>query len=303
MIEKVAFLGHPNCLRIANGEAELIVSTDIGPRILRYGLLSQENILGEYPDLRTPTEWGDWKPWGGHRLWVAPEEMPLSYAPDNSPIRFEETGDHSVRLTQPSDRAGFEKQITVQLAMTGASVEVHHRIVNRNEFQVRVAPWAITIMRGGGTTLIPQEPFRSHDDCLVPARSLVLWYFTDLTDPRIKLGQKFVRLSTDATKPDPQKIGAANQQGWCAYHHPATRTLFVKQVPYDLQATYPDFGANTETYAAGDYMEVETLGALVDLAPGAAAEHTERWQLFGEVELGQTDDEIEPAIKALRETS
>ncbi|MFN2475181.1 MAG: hypothetical protein ABR526_02425 [Chthoniobacterales bacterium] len=303
MIQKVEFGGHANCLRIANNEVDLIVTTDIGPRILRYGFIGQENTLGEYPDLITPTEWGDWKPWGGHRLWVAPEEMPLSYAPDNSPIHFETIGDHSVRLTQPTDRAGFEKQISVELNATGTSVAVHHRIVNRNDEAVSVAPWAITIMRGGGTTYIPQEPFRSHDDCLVPARSLVLWYFTDLTDPRIQLGQKLIRLSTDAAKRDPQKIGAANQQGWCAYHVRATRTLFLKRFSYDAHAAYPDFGANIESYAAGDYMEVETLGGLVDLAPGAPVDHTETWQLFGEIGLGETDDEIEPAIKALVETA
>ncbi len=295
-MEKVTFLDQPNCYRLTNGTIDLVVSTDIGPRVLRYGFCGAENILGEYPDLSTPTALGDWKPWGGHRLWVAPEEMPESYAPDNSPIEFDIIGEHSIRLRQPIDQAGFEKEITIALAEEGSQVSLVHRLTNHKQSTVRVAPWAITILRGGGTTIIPQEPFRSHDDCLVPARSIVLWYFTDLTDPRVTLGRKFLRLRTEEDRTHPQKIGAANRQGWCAYHHQGTRMLFLKTFAYNEKATYPDFGANVESYTAGSYMEVETLGPLVDLQPGASTEHTERWHLFREVKLGSTEEEIADGI-------
>lgn len=297
MIEKIAYLDQPNCYRLCRAGCELVVTTDIGPRILRYAFEGGENILGEYPALVTPTPWGDWKPWGGHRLWVAPEEMPLSYAPDNGPVQFEKIGEEEVRLTQPEDRAGFEKQMTVALTATG--VVIHHRIINRRNSSARIAPWAITIMRPAGMSLIPQEPFRSHNDCLLPARSLVLWYFTDLTDPRLLLGRKFLRLRAERALLSPQKIGAANQQGWSAFYDSINSTLFVKRVEYLSDVTYPDFGANTESYVAGDYLELETLGALADLEPGAAATHIEQWQLFRDVHLAESEDEIELTIKAL----
>lgn len=299
MIEQVNFLGHAKSWRLSNGTVDLVVPTEIGPRILRYGFAGAENMLGEYPDLQTATAMGDWRPWGGHRLWVAPEEMPQSYAPDNSAVECDLRGERGIHLRQPTDRAGYEKEMTIELSESGSEVTIKHRLTNRTGATVRVAPWAITILRGGGVTLIPQEPFRSHDDCLVPARSVVLWYFTDLTDPRITLGRRFLRLQTDPEKADPQKFGAADRRGWCAYHHTATRTLFVKTFSYDEGATYPDFGANVETYTAGDYMELETLGPLQELEPGAATEHTERWQLFREVEIGRTDEEIEAALAPL----
>jgi hypothetical protein len=299
MIERLTFLGLPNCYQLSNGTVNLIVSTEVGPRLLYYGFCGAENMLGEYPDLSTPTELGDWKPWGGHRLWVAPEEMPQSYAPDNSPIGFDIVGEDGIHLMQPTDKAGFEKEMTIELAQSGTQVSILHRLTNRNHSTLRVVPWAITILRGGGVTLIPQEPFRSHDDCLVPARSIVLWYFTDLNDPRLTLGPKFLRLRTDKGRPHPQKIGAANRQGWCAYHHDATGMLLVKTFSCKEGATYPDFGANVETYSAGDYMEVETLGPLQDLQPGASTEHTELWHLFRGVKIGTSDDEIEAAILPL----
>jgi len=79
MIEKTSLLGLPNCYRITNKTVEAIVSTDVGPRILRYGFVDEENLLAQVPHLSTSTSLGEWKPWGGHRLWVAPEHMPESY--------------------------------------------------------------------------------------------------------------------------------------------------------------------------------------------------------------------------------
>jgi hypothetical protein len=36
VIEPIAFRGWPNALRLANGMVELIVTLDVGPRILSY---------------------------------------------------------------------------------------------------------------------------------------------------------------------------------------------------------------------------------------------------------------------------
>src|SRR5690349_10985616 len=38
-IEKTEYGGWPNCYRISNGEVELIVTTDVGPRIMHYGFV------------------------------------------------------------------------------------------------------------------------------------------------------------------------------------------------------------------------------------------------------------------------
>jgi hypothetical protein len=297
MIERFSFAGLPNCYRIANETIEAIVSTDIGPRILRYALVGGENLLAELPHLTIPTSLGDWKLWGGHRLWVAPERMPESYAPDNVPIRFERLGDSAIQLDQPVDAAGYEKRMIVELAPEGSNLTVQHRVTNRRESIVEIAPWGITAVNGPGETLVPQEPFQSHDDYLLPVRALVLWSFTDLTDPRIRLGRKFLRLRTDAARTEAQKIGVSNAQGWCAFHQKQSRNLFVKRHMCEAGAVYTDKGANYQTYTAGTYLELETLGPLRRLAPGESAEHTETWQLFPQIDLGPTDDTAQAAIQ------
>jgi hypothetical protein len=50
MIETVDFGGWPNCIRLSNGEIEVIATTDVGPRIIRVGFVGGQNLLHNYPD-------------------------------------------------------------------------------------------------------------------------------------------------------------------------------------------------------------------------------------------------------------
>jgi len=295
-MQTLEYLNFPNCLRLSNADAEVIVSTDVGPRVLRYALTNGENVLAELPDLSVPTALGHWNPRGGHRLWVAPEIMPGSYAPDDSPLEFEVLNDFSVLLKQQVDAAGFEKQMTVTLEPSGSGVTVQHSIVNRSSFAAEVAPWALTIMRSG-TVLLPQEPYKSHDDELLPTRALVLWPFTDLSDPRWTFGPRFIRLRADENLLEPQKMGAMNKQGYMAHH--SSGTLFIKRFDFLEGQRYPDYGSNCETYVAGAFQEVESLGPLGVIMPGESLEHTERWTLHGGFELSTVDADLEREIGKL----
>lgn len=297
-MEKVNYLGLPDCYKLSNGAVELIVTTNVGPRIIRYAFHNEENILGEVPDAVVETGLGEFKPLGGHRLWTAPEAKPRSYAPDNDPVAFEFERDHSIRLTQPIEEAtGIEKELTITLDAEGTGVRVHHKITNRNIWAVETAPWALTIMRGGGEAIFPQEPFMAHSEYLLPARAMVLWHYTDLSDTRWTWGKKYIRLRTDERLTEPQKIGIANRQGWAAYHY--RQTLFIKRAAYIEGENYPDEGCSFETFTAGSFIEVETLAPLKRLEPGEAAEHMERWFLFRNIDIGTTEENLTEALLPL----
>jgi len=297
-VEKVAYFGRPNCYKLSNGIVELIVTTDIGPRIIRYGFVGKPNVFAELPDDVMKTEWGDWKCYGGHRFWHAPEAKPRSYVPDNDPVDFKVEPDGSLHLIQHVEaQTGMQKEMLVSLDPTGSGVKVVHRLTNRGVWAVEAAPWGLTIVAGGGTTIIPQEPYISHDDYLLPARPMVLWHYTDLTDPRWTIGKKYLRLRTEATMSAPQKVGVANKQGWMAYINGGT--LFVKRFAYVQGATYADSGCNCETYTSGTFMEVETMGPMTKLEPGASAEHVERWYLFGGVDVGATEATLDAVVTPL----
>ena len=69
-----------------------------GPRIVRAQLAnSSENVLGDVADIGWDTPWGRYRLRGGHRLWCAPENPPLTSAPDEAGLLVGE-GAHGLRL-------------------------------------------------------------------------------------------------------------------------------------------------------------------------------------------------------------
>jgi hypothetical protein len=278
--DKITFSGLADCLRLTNGEIEIIVTTAVGPRVLSYAFSGGENIFGLHPEARLETALGEFKPYGGHRLWIAPEHMPNSYAPDNAPVeyRFDDRA-NSVLLRQfPEPVTQTQKEMTVTLSEKGSSVSVDHRVTNLGDKAIELAPWALSIMRGGGEAIVPNEPFAPYGgETLLPVRNLALWSYTDFSDSRWTFERELIRLRTDSGKKDPQKIGVLNKQGWAAYRWKNLR--FTKRFEFVPDARYPDMNSNTELYTAGDFIEVESLAPLARLAPGEAVDYTEKWGL------------------------
>ena len=99
-MEKIVYTGWPNCYRLANGLVELVVTTDVGPRVIRFGFVGGANVFKEYDAMLGLTGGDEWRIYGGHRLWHAPEGKPRTYCPDNGPVQIEEHPGF-VRLIQP----------------------------------------------------------------------------------------------------------------------------------------------------------------------------------------------------------
>src|SRR6185437_2663069 len=111
-VEKTAYRGWPNCYRISNGTVELIVTGDVGPRIIRYGFAGGQNLFKEFDEQMGKTGEADWQARGGHRLWISPEDKVKTYAPDNRPVRIKVLAD-GVEATEPVEPlTGLEKTIT-----------------------------------------------------------------------------------------------------------------------------------------------------------------------------------------------
>jgi hypothetical protein len=291
----------PNCYKLSNGTVEIVVTTDIGPRIARYGFVGGESILSDISGSLAEKDREQWQAWGGHRVWIAPEGQPKSYGPDNTPIKHAPAGANGIRLEQPVEKGtGIQKVMTVTMDATGSGVTVKHELINRNQKPYELAVWALTIMNPGGTAIVPQEPYRKHADALLPARPLVLWHYTDLSDSRFAIGPKFIRLATDEKKPEPQKFGVLNKTGWAAYAK--NGLLFVKRMKYEEGAKYPDYESSVEVFTQAGFIEVESLGPMRTLKPGETAEHTERWSLHKDVKVGKTEAEVEAAIGKLTGT-
>jgi hypothetical protein len=291
-IETVNFGGWPNCIRVSNGEIELVATTDVGPRIIRLGFVGGQNLFKNYEATLGRTGGTEWHNYGGHRLWHAPEIAPRSYAPDNGPARHDWDASTLVVGNTESDN-GLDKEMRVSVSPASPCVEMTHRLVNRNPWAVELAPWALSVMAPGGRAIYPQEEFRPHPDMLAPARPLVLWHFTDMSDPRWTWGRKYIQLRQDSAATTKQKVGLLNKQGWAAYL--LGGDALIVRYGYDPTATYVDMGCNTETYTDPEMLEVETLGPLTRLEPGAHVDHVETWTL-ARVECGPSDAEIDAAL-------
>lgn len=297
-MEIVTYMGIPGHVRLDNGDAEVLVSTHYGPRVIRYALAGGDNVFGEIPpsEQGKPTPFGaDWHIYGGHRLWHAPEDPVRTYWPDNSPVAAEGDG-LSVTVTQPVERSTkLEKQMKVTLDPTGSGVTVRHRITNRGLFDVELSVWALTVMTRGGVAVFPREPFVPFPVGLLPVRPLVEWPYTRLDDERFAHGERYLRLAQDPSRRDPQKIGMYSRQGWAAYC--CRGLVFVKRYE-PLPGPHPDYGCNVETFTNDQFLELETLSPLVRIAPSGQAEHTERWGLFA-AEVGGSEEDIATTVEPL----
>jgi len=290
----IPFQGWARNLRLGNGTVELIVTLEVGPRILSYSLPGGTNPFKIFEDQVGGTGEPNWRNRGGHRLWLAPESPTFSYVPDNSPVRWEPLGAWGVRLIPPPETAsGFQKELDVTLSPSGTKVRVVHRLTRLGDTPHAVAPWALTVMAAGGWAILPQPPFGEHPRDLLPNRRLILWPYTDLSDPRFRFGRKFFTVRQDSAS-GPTKLGFAQQPGWGAYF--LRDTLFVKKFPWQSAAAYPDDGCNLEVFTNARMLELESLGPLVTLPPGGSLEHIEEWELKGGLSCDPGSDE---ALEAL----
>jgi hypothetical protein len=299
-VETIPYQGWQHNLRLTSGDTELIITLDVGPRILSYKLAGGKNVFKEFADQLGTSGEKTWVGRGGHRLWTAPEDLTRTYAPDNGPVKYQELpgkepGVIGVRLTPAPDTPyKIQKEMDVFLA-PGSRVEVVHRITNIGGDPTELAPWALTMMAPGGTEIIPLPPKKPHPgdpknahspDDFAPNQHLALWSYFDFADKRWTFGSKYITLRQDA-KHGPTKVGLAHRLGWVGYLNGGT--LFVKRLTYEPHQHYPDGGCNYETFTNQDFLEMESLGPVVRLAPGEKAQLTENWELHKDV--GESDDE------------
>ena len=297
-IEKVNYKGWPNSYKITNGEVELVVVGDIGPRIMRYALVGGQNLFKEYPETLGKSGETTWIIRGGHRLWRAPEDQVLSYGLDNGPVAIEVKGDVLTATGPVEKTTGLQKQIVVKLASTGSGVEVIHRLKNTNRQPLEFAAWALTVMAPGGVMITDFPPRGKHPDVLPPTNPLTMWAYTDFSDSRWHFTKKYLTLKQDPKAKEPQKVALFNPETWGAYL--LGSDLFVKRYQADPKRQYPDFGCSLATFTNADMLEVETLGPLTKVASGASVEHTERWSLHKNVRIpAWTDAALDKAVLPL----
>ncbi len=291
-VEYSAFAGWQANLKLVNDTVEVIVTLEVGPRIISYKRLDGPNVLKVVDEESGKSNEKEWKIRGGHRFWVGPEDFgkkeSLTYAIDNSEVEHRIEGDLRVMVSHlTKGPALVRREMIVSLEQSGPEVSIEHRLTNQSSEPLMIAPWALTVMAPGGYAVIPQPQLGRHPNDYRPNRAIIAWPFTDLSDERLRLGRRMIRLIQKEGLP--LKFGMRHSSGWVAYLREAE--LFVKSVPFTNGEIYPDLGSNFEAFTNSEFLELETLGPLRRVPVGGTVVHQELWTVFTRAVPPPTDDE------------
>lgn len=269
-----------NCIAFIAGDIKLLVTIDLGPRIIFYGK-NDRNIMFE--DLQDTTSKGGeffdknlsglgiWHLYGGHRLWKSPEYMD-TYYPDNAKVEYEILNDNSVIFKSNVERTtGLQKIIKVQMQDNG-DVELTQEIKNiEGKIKTPISAWGLTVLDKGTKATIPLS---QEDTGFLPNRNVVFWSYTDIKDERINIeNDKIVIQQKNIV--NPIKIGLYTTKKIEAEVNGMHFTVEMDE----KEGVYPDYYCNVECYTNNHIFEIETLSPLTGLAPKESLVHKEYWTL------------------------
>lgn len=268
------------CAVLAKGGKKMLVTVELGPRIIFYGFRDGENIFFEdtadsinrdsdFIRKNLPDK-GIWHIYGGHRLWKSPEYED-TYYPDNAPVSVVERGDAVDFIAEAEVTTGLRKTLSVLMHDDG-NATVTHTIENVSDKTTPpVAIWTLSVMDKGA---VAEIPLSTEDTGLLPNRNLVLWSYTDIKDDRFTFENSLLKV-TQKNRPDAFKIGLFAKNGV---------TIDIKDMrfskDFDVKdGDFADYSCNVECYTCDKMLEIETLSPLRTLKPSEHIVHTENWRL------------------------
>lgn len=289
--------GWGDLVRISNSIIDIDVSTAFGPHILYLGFCGGQNFMeldkeGAWSvkdeSLKVFGEDAVWNNFGGHRLWQSPEVMPRTYLPCNEPIEYEITEKGGIFKQQLFKHTNTQQEIEVVMSENEPKAEIIHRITNKNAWPVKLAPWALTVLKHGGLEIVPMP---TKDTGLVSNGLIALWPYGKLNDKRVNFGEKFIAVKPDSNNTNKFKIGISNSEKYAAYL--LNNEMFVKTFDFDENAEYPDGGMNFETFTNDAFIECESIGKYETLEYGDTATFTETWYMFKDIKTPDLHDDAE----------
>ena len=279
-IKEIEYENYGKCLQISNGLIDVAVTINFGPRIVRFGFTEGPNVL--YNDLerkytvqneKTTERFGKdaFTFYGGHRIWLSPEKMPDTYYPDNEPVVYGILPE-GVTFTPPHQKQN-DMQLSFEIIMSEGTTDIMvvHSAKNSSKEKHACSLWAITMLNGGGTEILPLNTDNSN--ATAPNRTISLWPGTDFHDERLSFGSRFMTVRHDKNNEKPLKIGLNNPLGWACYAN--GDTALIKRYVHTPSAPYPDYGCSSETYMCKDFLEMQTVSPLYSLDPGEGIRHVE----------------------------
>ena len=255
-------------ISIKNGAIELHITIDSGPRIVFFSLEGKENLLLQGGN-NIPTLFG-------HHVWFHPETVNIPYQLEVESVVYSVLSD-GVRLISPKqDGDIFELSIDIIIAPDVKDVMIVHRAQNKSKEHQTLSLYTNTYMKKDGLLVVPQNA--SEEESLFPNRTLSLWPYSQLDDPRFLFGNQYVTLRQNTENETPFQFGINNHAGWAAYILP--KATFVKRYIHNRTAHYPDFGCSFEAYTDKNYLSMKSISPIYKIEPKETIKHVENWSIF-----------------------
>lgn len=277
-IKKINYAGWDDCVYLSNGVFEAVVSTQVGPRILRYSRVGGPNLfyLDQYAAGMTE-ELKVWRLYGGRTFDFMIDGKKI-LQPENAPVgvRLEASSMHFDPM--PMGDTGISKQISIRMCRRGG-LEIKQTLLNTSDAPIAVTAAATTNLIPGGVAALPADKgaLRTpHEDA-------------DLR--RTHFGTELCLVNQDMVKGGEFALDFAARERWCGYFN--LGYLFIITTPPE------DTFGNVNVSVAGtpERMSLTTYSSPVTLAPGESHTHTEVYNIFIEKATPVTEEE---ALEGLR---
>lgn len=276
IVRVIPYAGWENCIHITNTVFEAVITTDVGPRIVRYGRVGGPNMLwlDEYTAGQTE-ETKTWRAYGGHSF-DAVVNGESFLPPENSPVAYE-LGKDCVKF-HDIDKNGIVKTISVRMCRRGG-LEIKETITNATSELCTVTVNGNTLLHGGGVAALPLR-----EDDAVLCGSVC---------PEIERGENLAMIEHDESESNGFKLHFGLDELWCGYF--SKGNLFIMTSP-KMEDAYAN-GVNLSLEATPRRFCMSSYSPEKVLQPGESILHTEVWNIFTNMPSPCCEEEATAMLK------
>jgi hypothetical protein len=274
------YRGWGDAVTLANPEVETVAVPGIS-RIIHLSLPGQSNLFHVNPEWAGKAQdpamnaTGIYRDFGGAKLWNAPQKdwryawggWPPDLTIDSAPSVLTIAPGDAITLVGAAS-AAVGVRYTRRLALDGGAVlnDVEMRCCADHPTSWGV--WSVLCMRPEGTVYLP-----------VPADARLWTGEAEKASPESYGWTRYGSVMVLGHPPAKggQKLFCASSASWIGYLVDG-QALFITYRAADAVPA-PAGEAGSEIYACPDFIELEHIGRLETLQPGAVARFSERWHL------------------------
>ena len=259
IVRLIDYAGWKNCIHITNTVFEAVLTTEVGPRIIRFARVGGPNMLwlDEFTAGQTE-ETKTWRAYGGHSFDAVIDGEPY-LPPENAPVGYELTKDGVV--FQAVEKNGIAKTIAVRMCRRGG-LEIKETITNSSSEPRTVVVNGNTLLHGGG---IAAMPLKKEDELLCGS-----------VCPKAQRGENLSLIAHDESEANGYKLLFGLEELWCGYF--SKGNLFIMTSP-KMEEPYAD-GVNLALEASPRRFRMSSYSPEKVLQPGESVLHTEVWNIF-----------------------